>query len=832
MNGWKLAYHGWDSQQQPLRETLCTLGNGYFATRGAAEESSAGGPNYPGTYLAGGYNRIKTEIKGRLVENEDLVNWPNWLCLTFRPTGGDWLDAGESKLIEFHQELDLKLGVLQRRLRVEDREGRVTALTSRRFVHMAHPHLATLQWTLTPENWSGRLEIRSALDGNVTNSGVERYRKLDGRHLVFVESGESGEDAIYLVVRTTQSRIEMAQAARTRIYSGGAEVRAERSSTKKGGFIAQTLALECVQGNPLRVEKIVAIHTSRDHAISEPAIASRTAVRRAEGFAFLMESHAREWSRLWHRCDVQIGGDPGTQLAQRLHIFHLLQTVSKHTIDLDVGVPARGLHGEAYRGHIFWDELYIFPFLNTSIPELTRALLMYRYRRLPEARQAAKEAGYEGALYPWQSGSDGREETQTVHLNPRSGRWLPDNTHLQRHVNAAIAYTVWQYYQATEDRDFLSYHGAEMILEIARFWSSIVTFNRQRDRHEIRGVVGPDEYHTRYPGSEQHGLDNNAYTNVMAVWVLRCAIQVMDLLAEDRRKELLEDLGITHIELHRWEEIARRMFVPFHEQDIISQFEGYEKLDEFDWAGYRVKYGDIQRLDRIVEAEGNGLSRYKATKQADVVMLFYLFSPEELRELFERLGYVLTPEMMARNIDYYCERTSHGSTLSRIVHSWVLARTDQAQSWRWFQYAIKSDITDIQGGTTREGIHLGAMAGTIDLLQRCFVGIELREDVLWVNPGLPKGLNDVRLRLRYRGHWIAVRVTARRLYLSLEGGWSRTDRMAGKKKIHRKVGFAGKVYELQQGETKAFELKRSQPSHETSRTARAVNRSRRHRPPR
>jgi trehalose/maltose hydrolase-like predicted phosphorylase len=832
MNGWKLAYDGWDDQQQPLRETLCTLGNGYFATRGAAADSSAGGPNYPGTYLAGGYNRLKTEIKDRLVENEDLVNWPNWLCLTFRPAGGDWLDAGASKLLEFHQELDLKVGTLERRLRVEDREGRITALTSRRFVHMAHPHLAGLHWTLTQENWSGRLEVRSALDGNVTNSGVERYRELNGRHLELLESGEAGEDTVCLVVRASQSRIEMAQAARTRVYDGESEVTAERSTSKEGGLIAQTLTLEGTQGKPLCVEKIVAIYTSRDHAISEPAIASRAAVRRAGSFASLLGSHSREWSRLWHRCDVQIGGDPGAQLALRLHIFHLLQTVSRHTIDLDVGVPARGLHGEAYRGHIFWDELFIFPFLNTSVPVLTRALLMYRYRRLPEARQAAREAGYQGAMYPWQSGSDGREETQTVHLNPRSGRWLPDHTHLQRHVNAAIAYTVWQYYQATEDKDFLSYRGAEMILEIARFWSSITTFNRQRDRYEIRGVVGPDEYHTRYPDSEQHGLDNNAYTNIMAVWVLRCAIQVMDLLAEDRRKELLEDLGITRTELHRWEEITRRMFVPFHEQDIISQFEGYEKLDEFDWAGYRVKYGDIQRLDRIVEAEGNSLSRYKVAKQADVVMLFYLFSPMELTELFERLGYVLTPKMMAKNIDYYCERTSHGSTLSRIVHSWVLARTDQAQSWRWFQYAIKSDITDIQGGTTREGIHLGAMSGTIDLFQRCFVGIELRGNVLWINPGLPKGLNDVRLRLRYRGHWIAVRVTARRLYLSLEDGWSRAARIAGQKKIHRKIGFGGKVYELEQGETKSFELKRSQPSPESSRTSNAVSRSRRHSPPR
>ena len=197
-------------------------------------------------------------------------------------------------------------------------------------------------------------------------------------------------------------------------------------------------------------------------------------------------------------------------------MFHLLQTVSEHTIDLDVGVPARGLHGEAYRGHIFWDELFVFPFLNLRFPELTRALLRYRVRRLPEARQAARAAGYRGAMYPWQSGSDGREETQRLHLNPRSGRWLPDNSHRQRHVNAAVAWNVWQYYQATGDLDFLAAYGAEMLLEIARFWASIATYNRALDRYEICGVMGPDEYHDGYPDRDEPGLDNNAYTNVMA----------------------------------------------------------------------------------------------------------------------------------------------------------------------------------------------------------------------------------------------------------------------------------------------------------------------------
>src|SRR5690606_31627367 len=155
----------------------------------------------------------------------------------------------------------------------------------------------------------------------------------------------------------------------------------------------------------------------------------------------------------------------------------LLQVASPHCADLDAGVGARGLHGEAYRGHVFWDELFIFPLLNMRMPDITRALLMYRYRRLDAARRAARRAGYRGAMYPWQSGSDGREETPVQYFNPRSGRWIPDNTHLQRHVGAAIAYNIWQYFQVTGDVDFLADVGAEMFLEIARFFASISTYS-------------------------------------------------------------------------------------------------------------------------------------------------------------------------------------------------------------------------------------------------------------------------------------------------------------------------------------------------------------------
>jgi trehalose/maltose hydrolase-like predicted phosphorylase len=319
-------------------------------------------------------------------------------------------------------------------------------------------------------------------------------------------------------------------------------------------------------------------------------------------------------------------GDANAQMVLRLHIFHLLQTASFHTIDLDTGIPARGFHGEGYRGHIFWDELFIFPFLNMRIPELTRELIMYRYRRLGEARHIAEQAGCKGACFPWQSGSNGREETSELLLNPRSGKWNPDNSFLQRHINAAIAYNIWQYYQATHDKEFMSFYGARMILEIALFWSSLATYREETGRYELKGVVGPDEYHTQYPGNELIGLCNNAYTNVMASWVLQKVPDVLAILTEDRRIELLQSLDINKHELDRWKEICSKMYVPFHKGNIISQFEGYEELKDLDWEKYTSKYGNYMRLDYILDAEGDSVENYKASKQADVLMLF-MFSP-------------------------------------------------------------------------------------------------------------------------------------------------------------------------------------------------------------
>ena len=755
MSAWVLEYEGFDPAHEGLREALCALGNGFLVTRGAAPEAPAGEVHYPATYVAGVYNRLPTTVAGLTLEDESIVNLPNWLPLTFRAEDGCWLQDAE--FLEHRLELDLRRGVLTRFTRARDDAGRVTQLTQRRIVSMDNPHLVALETTVVPENWSGRLHVRSVLDGNVVNAGVARYRALAGDHLTAVETTALDETAVVLRALTKSSRIVVAEAARTRVERDGAEDAVARTLVQEQGAIGHELAVEVGAEEPVTVEKVVAVFTSRDPALSEPGYAAGREIVHAPGFSELLARHVLNWHELWHRFGISLEeGEERTSRTVNLHVFHLLQTLSRHTAAIDVGVPARGLHGEAYRGHVFWDELFIIPFVSLRLPRLARALLRYRYRRLREARWAAQEAGYDGAMFPWQSGSDGREETQRRHLNPRSGRWNPDSSSLQRHINAAIAYNVWQYYQVTGDLGFLGGFGAELIIEIARFWSSIARYNRSLDRYEIRGVMGPDEYHDAYPAASTAGLDNNAYTNVMAVWVLCRALDLLELLPSDRSADLRQRLSVSTAEIERWEDQSRKMRLVFHEDGVLSQFEGYEQLEEFDWESYRSRYGDISRLDRILESEGDTPNRYKVSKQADVLMLFYLLSSDELGEIFARLGYDYDEGTIPQAVDYYLERTAHGSTLSRVVHAWVLARSDRSRSWEFFLEALESDVSDTQGGTTAEGIHLGAMVGTLDLLQRCYTGLEVREDVLWLNPQLPTELRRLAFTILYRGQLVEL----------------------------------------------------------------------------
>ena len=763
---WSLSYHDYSKENEGTREALCTVGNGYFGTRGALEESDANDTNYPGTYIAGVYNRLESEVAGRTVVNEDFVNCPNWLSITFRIRDGEWLDLNKVEIISFTRRLNFRDGVLHRRVVVRDAAGRETLIESSRLASMAQPHLAALKYSITPLNYSERISVRSGLNGGVINAGVERYRQLSSKHLEpIVEGGE--EKTSYIMLQTNHSGIQIAETAKLFVSVNNDRVDPEVTQDKIPGAVYSIFELEAKKDSPICVDKVVAIYTSKDDESSvEPA---RKALQNVNGFDEVQQASAAAWADIWTRIDIQITGDRLAQKLLRFNQYHSMITASPHNANLDVGIPARGLHGEAYRGHIFWDELYILPFYDLHFPDTVRAVLLYRYRRLDRAREYAKEHGYEGAMFPWQSGSDGREETQVLRLNPISGEWGPDYSSLQRHVSLAIAYNIWQYVWISDDTEFLETYGAEMFLEICRFWASKAAYNGETGRYEIDKVMGPDEFHEKYPSSEEGGLRDNSYTNIMVVWAFNRAFDILDGLNDTAKERLVKRIHLKEEELERWKDITRQIHIPISDDGILEQFDGYFGLKELDWEGYRDTYENIGRMDRILRAEGKSPGEYKVSKQADALMIFYNLDAGEVTKILNEAGYVVREDMLRQDFDYYCQRTSHGSTLSKLVHSYIANRIgNKGLSIQLYREALESDYADVQGGTTKEGVHTGVMAGAAVLALRAYAGLNLDGPRVRIDPCLPAAWRRVHFNIGFRGDRYYFEVTPEHLRVKVD----------------------------------------------------------------
>jgi beta-phosphoglucomutase family hydrolase len=743
-----LVYHDYDKSRERSREALMTVGNGFFGTRGAMEETSANKVNYPGTYIAGLYNRLATNIAGKEIENEDFVNAPNWLPVTFKINDDEWFDPNNIEILDIKRILDFKTGLLSRQITVEDRKGRKTRIESCRFASMFDMHIAALRYKITPLNYSADITVRSILDGTVENKGVERYKTLNSKHLEPVSEG--GEDNIsFIEVKTNQSGITIGLASRLKAYIGNKNIEAVELVTRKGK--TETYIKTFVEeGLTIISEKVVAIATTLEtkENITDFIL---NKVKGQGDFDEIYNRSAVSWGEIWDEVDIVVEGDRYSQRLLRMHIYHLMVSASPHNTRLDASVTARGLHGEAYRGHIFWDELFILPFYDIHFPDVAKALLMYRYRRLEKARENAKNHGKLGAMFPWQSGSDGREETQVLHLNPVSGEWGPDHSSLQRHVSLAVAYNIYQYFHITCDFEFLKKYGAEMFLDIASFWSSMVKYDEKTKRYYIEGVMGPDEFHEMYSGAKEGGLKDNAYTNIMVAWVFKKSKEIFDVLNEDDKSRILNSTGLMESDINNWQKVRKSINLVINDDGVIAQFDGYFDLKELDWDYYREKYGNIYRMDRILKAEGKSADDYKVAKQADTLMIFYVLKKEEVDELLNEMGYDMPDDYLERNLRYYLARTSHGSTLSRVVHAQLANMIgDDELSWKLYYEALESDFNDIQGGTTGEGIHAGVMAGTLMIALTNFGGIDLRGELLTINPKLPDHWKSIHTVINFK----------------------------------------------------------------------------------
>lgn len=759
---WRLDYYGYrPGKDEYSVESLLTVGNGFMGLRGTTPEMEISDDCYPATYLASLYNEADSKVSDRTITNEDFVNAPN-LQKIYLVIEGEKVLLTQDTLSHFKRSLNLKDGLLTSEALVTLTDGRQLAIETAKVVSMEQIHYYSLRYRFKPLNFSGKITLVTEADGTVYNYNVARYRSLTNHHLDVLATQATGDKAL-LIARTKASKITIWQESQLTSSTLDLSNLTNETSSEK---VKQSLTLDAAMGHWQEVEKTVSVHVYR----AEEKVPEQN-LDQSEFPAFndLLQGSSSAWQTLWEQAGITVTGDLMSQKLLNLHTYHLFVAASPTgNHQLDASVTARGLHGEAYRGHIFWDELFILPFYILHFPETAKELLLYRYRRLPAAKEAAQQIGLQGAMFPWQSGLTGSEQSQELHLNPISGQWKEDHSRLQRHVSLAIAYNVWQYFHNTGDTAFMRDYGLELLLEIAHFWQSIARWDETSQRYDISGVMGPDEFHESYPGAEKGGLKNNAYTNMMVVWLFTEVLSLQANFDSAEFAAVQEKTQLTDELLANMEDIRHKLALDINPEGIIAQFDGYFDLKDLDWDHYRKTYGNIYRMDRILNAEGKSADDYKVAKQADSLMIYYNFSKNQVQDILTSLGYDLPGNYVTENLHYYLKRTSHGSTLSRVVHAQLAAMVNEEElAWKLYQEALSSDYRDIQGGTTAEGIHAGVMAATLFIPLTTFAGMDIRENLLTFNPDLPVTWSSLSFRITRLGIdyqiWIGpgeMRVTA------------------------------------------------------------------------
>lgn len=744
---WQLEYYGYTPGKDEYSvESLLTVGNGFIGLRGTTPEMEISDANYPGLYLASLYNTAESEVSDRTITNEDFVNAPN-LQKIYLVIDNEKIDIAQNTLLSFKRQLNLKTGLFTSFAEIETQTKKQLRIETQKIANMENSHHYSILYRFTPLNFTGEIDVISEADGSVYNYNVARYRSLTNKHLT-IQTTEYFKSKALLIARTNQSDITVCQASQ--LFSDDFSLETLKSE-KTAEKVIQKLTISAEKNRTYTLEKSV---TVAKYQMGEQTTTSKLVLLSLPRFKEMYAESKEAWRKLWENAAITIDGDLMSQKMLNLHTYHLLVSAAPNAYEqsLDASITARGLHGEAYRGHIFWDELFIIPFYILHFPKTAREILLYRYQRLTAAKKAAKEAGYQGAMFPWQSGLDGTEQSQELHLNPISGEWKEDHSRLQRHVSLAIAYNVWQYWHNVRDRSFMEQYGLELILEIAHFWQSAATLDSVTGRYSIEGVMGPDEFHESYPNSQKGGLKNNAYTNMMVVWLFEEVEKLRNQLSPEIFQSVAAKVQLSEDNFSQMSDIRKNLSLEINPEGIIAQFEGYFDLKDLDWDHYREKYGNIYRMDRILNAEGKSADAYKVAKQADSLMIFYNFSTAQVHQILDDLTYRLPEDYVEKNLHYYLTRTSHGSTLSRVVHSQLAAMVDQQDlAWSLYQEALYSDYRDIQGGTTAEGIHAGVMAATLYIPLTTFAGIDFREDVMRIDPNLPKQWQNIQFNIQVRG---------------------------------------------------------------------------------
>ncbi|NQX93826.1 MAG: glycoside hydrolase family 65 protein [Erythrobacter sp.] len=716
-------------------ETLFTVGNGYQGTRGSLAEGLV--EELSGTYLAGVYDDHDANVI-------DQVNVQSWLPLSVRVEGAK-LDANACRVVEHSRVLDLKTGLLHRDTVFEDKSGRQTRIRTIRLASMANQHLCGVQLEVTPINHSSEIEVSAGIDGDRHNlealpsydpprpfPAATRWKKwAKSLHLEPLDA-EASEAFCYNEARTISTGITIGVASSV---SAPPEASFARAETDYKG-VAQVFRLSAIEGESYTFDKLAAIVTTRDGK-GEDVKSAATALAQdaaAQGFAACASASAAAWAKKWDDCDCMVTGDEEATNALRFNIYHLL--IAANPNDPRANVGAKSMSGEGYRGHVFWDtEVFLLPFYIYAQPETAKALILYRYNTLPGALRNAKDNGFAGAQYPWESADSGIETTPKWTHDGVNRIWTGEE---EIHITACVAYGVMTYVTATDDWDFMRDYGAEMLYQTSRFWISRLEHNESADRYELTRVIGPDEFH-------EH-IDNNTFTNRMAQWHLDKAAEIFARLAKDapaQHAALTERLGVSKAEVAEWSRVASKIYIPMDaEKNLVEQFEGYFALEDIP-----ITRWDENHMPLYPEGHDHfSLNNSMLLKQPDVIMLIYML-PDEFSD-----------EAKKANFEFYEKRTMHKSSLSPAIHAIMGIETgDYSSAHRYFERSAFVDLRNNQGNTA-DGMHIASAGGTWQSAVCGFGGFRVRNGEMTFNPWLPEDWRELTFSLQWRGSKLNVAI--------------------------------------------------------------------------
>jgi maltose phosphorylase len=728
---WKIIEDSFHAAENEISESLMSLGNGKIGQRGNFEEEFTGN-TLQGNYIAGVWFPDKTRVgwwkNGYPDYFAKVINATNWIGINVW-IGNEKLDLAKAKILSFRRELDMQKGVLERICSVEMSDGKQVKIHSQRFCSMANDELGAIKYCVMPLNFSGVLRFSVYLDADVRNK--------DANHGdVFWEELDNAQNNTYgeLQIQTKKSpwasvpQFQVCSAMDFEVKLLSQETNITFINEKKDKFVETTFSHFVAENGQICIEKYAVNLSSENHNTNEfSKIAQKLLIEAKNiGFEKLKEEHSAAWASKWERNDIKIDGDIAAQQGIRFNIFHLQQTYTGQDSRLNIG--PKGFTGEKYGGVTYWDtEAYCIPFyLSAADSSVARNLLVYRHNHLQKAIENASKLGFKNgaALYPM----------VTMNGEECHNEW--EITFEEIHRNGAIAYAIYDYVNYTGDTSYLNQFGLEVLIGISRFWAQRVNWSENLKKYVMLGVTGPNEY--------ENNVNNNWYTNYLAVWVLKYTKQALEIVGKDEAtlKNILAKTNFeSDIELVLWDKIIANMHFPYDEShQVYLQQDGF--LDkELMPANSIPEHRPINQKwswDRIL--------RSCFIKQADVLQGIYFFEDD------------FDLATLKRNFDFYEPMTVHESSLSPCVHSILACKLGMTEkAYEMYVRTARLDIDDYNNDT-EDGLHITSMAGTWMSMVKGFGGFRVKAGVIHLNPVLPANWSGISFRVGVNGALIEVNV--------------------------------------------------------------------------